>query len=63
MKITDVVQGHPETIPVFLEHGLHCVGCAAARFESIEEGAEVHGIDAGALIADLNSAIEKEKKD
>ena len=62
MQITEVVQHFPETVAVFLEHGLHCVGCAAARFESIEQGAEVHGIDAEKLVKALNRAVEKEKK-
>ncbi len=57
MPIGDVVRQHPETIEVFSKHGLHCIGCAVASFESIEEGAVAHGIDTEALIADLNTAI------
>jgi len=63
MRITEVVEKHPETVEVFMDHGLHCVGCAAARFESIEQGAEVHGIDADKLVSDLNAALKKEEKD
>ena len=55
MTIQEVVENNPETIRVFLEHGLHCVGCAVARFENIEQGAMAHGIDVEALIKDLNS--------
>ncbi len=62
MRITEVVEKHPETVEVFMDHGLHCVGCAAARFESIEQGAEVHGIDIDKLVADLNNALKKEEK-
>jgi hybrid cluster-associated redox disulfide protein len=57
MPIGDVVRAHPETIEVFSKHGLHCIGCAVAAFESIAEGASVHGIDIEALITDLNTAI------
>ncbi len=57
MPIGDVVKDHPETIEVFSKHGLHCIGCAVASFESIEEGAVAHGIDIGALITDLNKTI------
>ena len=63
MGITETVQRFPETIPVFLKHGLHCIGCAAARFESIEQGAEVHGIDAEKLVNALNKAVKKQKKE
>jgi hybrid cluster-associated redox disulfide protein len=61
MPIGDVVRSHPETVPVFMQHGLHCIGCAVAAFESIEEGANAHGIDVEALMKDLNEAAKDEK--
>jgi hybrid cluster-associated redox disulfide protein len=61
MPIGDVVRSHPETVPVFMQHGLHCIGCAVAAFESIEEGAVAHGIDVDALMRDLNEAAETEE--
>ena len=61
MTIGEVVGKYPETVGVFLKHGLHCVGCAVARFENIEQGAKAHGIDAKKLIDDLNKAVEKKK--
>ncbi len=54
MKIGDVVNRHPETIQVFLRHGLACVGCAVAQFENIQQGATAHGINVDALMKDLN---------
>ena len=57
MPIGEVVQKHPEAIPVFMEHGLMCFGCAAARFENIEQGALAHGIDVETLVQDLNAAV------
>lgn len=59
MSITEVVQKYPETVRVFLSHGLMCVGCAAARFENIEQGAMAHGIDVDALVRDLNAAVSE----
>lgn len=56
MGIGDVVRQYPNTIEVFRSHGMGCFGCAAARFENIEQGALAHGIDIDALIADLNKA-------
>ena len=58
MPIGDVVRSHPETVAIFMQHGLHCIGCAVAAFESIEEGAVAHGIDIDALIKDLNEAAK-----
>ncbi|MDY6793946.1 MAG: DUF1858 domain-containing protein [Actinomycetota bacterium] len=57
MNIQDVVERNPETIRVFLEHGLHCIGCAVARFENIEQGAMAHGIDVDSLVKDLNDKV------
>lgn len=57
MAIGTVVQDHPETVKVFLKHGLMCFGCAIARFENIEQGAAAHGINVDALMTDLNAAV------
>lgn len=57
MPIVEVVQKYPNTIPVFMRHGLGCIGCALAHFENIREGAQAHGIDVEALIEDLNGSI------
>lgn len=59
MPIGDVVRKYPDTVNVFLSHGLMCVGCAVARFENIRQGAQAHGIDADALVEDLNKAVMK----
>jgi hybrid cluster-associated redox disulfide protein len=57
MHIGEVVQTYPQTIEVFLKHGLMCFGCAIARFENIEQGAMAHGINVEALVTDLNAAV------
>ena len=57
MAIGEIVQTYPETVRVFLSHGLMCLGCAAARFENLEQGATAHGIDVEALLRDLNAAV------
>jgi hybrid cluster-associated redox disulfide protein len=54
MPIGQVIGMYPDTISVFLQHGLGCVGCAIARFENIRAGAMAHGINLEALIEDLN---------
>ena len=59
MSIDDVVTKYPETIHIFERYGLGCVGCQAALFENIEQGAEIHGIDVSALVDDLNKVVSK----
>jgi hybrid cluster-associated redox disulfide protein len=62
MAIAEIVQKYPQTVKVFLHHGLMCIGCAAARFENLEQGALAHGIEIDPLIKDLNAVAEPETK-
>ena len=57
MSIMEVVQKYPDTIEVFMNSGMGCVGCAAAHFENIEQGALAHGIDVDGLMKELNAAV------
>jgi hybrid cluster-associated redox disulfide protein len=59
MPIGEVLKKYPQTMKVFLSHGLMCVGCAIARFENIRQGAQAHGIDVEALIKDLNQVAQQ----
>ena len=59
MTFAKVLEKHPETVEVFLKHGLHCIGCPAAGAESIADGAKAHGIDVDKLIKALNKVIKK----
>ncbi len=61
MSIGEIVQKYPQTVRVFLKHGLMCIGCAAARFENLEQGAMAHGIDIVPLLEDLNAVAEPAK--
>ncbi|HID71596.1 MAG TPA: DUF1858 domain-containing protein [Thermoplasmata archaeon] len=57
MSIIEAVSSFPETVEIFMKFGLHCLGCAAASFENIEQGALAHGIDVDALMKALNEAV------
>jgi len=59
MTIASVVKKDPRTMEVFFNYGLHCVGCFAAEFDTIESGAKVHGINVEHLLHDLNEKIKK----
>lgn len=60
MSIIEVVENYPQAIEVFIRHGLGCIGCAAARYENIEAGARVHGIDPDKLVNEINEVINEE---
>jgi hybrid cluster-associated redox disulfide protein len=38
-----------------VEIGMHCLGCPAARSETLEEACQVHGQDADVLLAKINA--------
>ncbi len=56
-SIMEAVQKYPQTAAVFMEYGMGCLGCAAAHFENIGQGAAAHGIDVDALIVALNKVV------
>ena len=64
MKLGDVVQKNPEAAIVMMQHGLHCIGCHVAAFETIEEGARAHGMsdkDIAGMIRKMNETIAEKK--
>lgn len=43
--ISEIVEKYPELADYLIrEYGFHCVHCFAADFETLEEGAAVHGV-------------------
>ena len=66
MPISDILEKYPQTAPIFQKHGFHCMGCAIASFETLEQGFKGHGMsdeDVERVIAKLNAAIEESKFD
>jgi len=57
MTFFEVMKAYPQSVMVLRKHKLGCVGCMGAQNESLEQGANAHGIDADALLKDLNDAI------
>lgn len=55
--IGDILDMAPESAPLFLEIGMHCLGCPSARGESVEMACEVHGVDADELVEKINALI------
>ncbi len=58
MTIGDVLDADRETVPFFLEMGMHCLGCPASRGESIAEACAVHGVDADDLVDKINEFLK-----
>ena len=54
MSILDALQAHPQARDIFKKHGMACLSCMGAIQESIEAGADMHGIDIELLLKELN---------
>ena len=59
MKIEEVIKKYPKTLEVFDKFGFHCIGCVAASFENIEEGANAHKINVEEFVEELNKVVRK----
>ena len=55
--IGDILDIAPETAPLFMAIGMHCLGCQASRGETVEEACMVHGIEVEELLEELNKQI------
>ncbi len=59
MVIGDVVLSYPEILPLLQKIGIHCVGCYASTFESIQEGVSKHGLNPVSVCKKINQIITK----
>lgn len=59
MIISDILEQAPETVPMFKSIGMHCLGCAMASGETLEQACEVHGVNADAFLETLNEVVGK----
>ena len=55
--IGDILTIAPQTAPLFLSIGMHCLGCPASRGETVEQACMVHGVDCEDLLAKVNAVI------
>lgn len=57
--IGDILDACPQAAPIFLEIGMHCLGCPASRAETVEQACMVHGTDPDELVEKVNALLEK----
>ncbi|MFH1850008.1 MAG: DUF1858 domain-containing protein [archaeon] len=57
MLVGEIVEDYPDLVGTMLEHGMQCIGCCVATWETLEQGALGHGVDVHALVKDLNAKL------
>lgn len=56
--IGDILDIAPQTAPLFMAIGMHCLGCPSSRGETVEEACMVHGIDCDSFLVQVNKFVE-----
>ena len=57
MTIAQVLEIDPGIANIFMENGMHCLGCLMANGESIGEAALVRGVDVTNLTSRINAYL------
>ena len=56
--ISDIVENCPEARPAFQAIGMHCMGCAMASGETLEQACAAHGVDPDEFLEALREYLE-----
>ena len=57
--IGDILDVAPQTAPIFLSIGMHCLGGPSSRGETVEMACAVHGVDVDKLLEAVNAEANK----
>lgn len=57
MNLMRILTVYPEMGPLFMEYGMHCIGCVASYDESLWEACQVHGLDVFEILGEMNEYL------
>ena len=55
--LSDILENCPEAMPAFQAIGMHCMGCALASGENIEQACAAHGLDPDEFVEGLKNYL------
>ena len=58
MNIREMVMMDEGIAEILMGAGMHCLGCMMSHFDNLEQACAVHGIDADALVEQINEYLE-----
>lgn len=61
MSIGEILKMDRNTAPIFMEFGMHCLGCPHATAESLEDACAAHGANVDELVHQLNEYLTEKK--
>ena len=56
--LSDILENCPEAMPAFQAIGMHCMGCALASGENVEQACAAHGVDPDEFLEALGTYLE-----
>ena len=57
--IADILAKAPDSAPLFMSIGMHCLGCAMASGETLGQACAAHGVDADEFLTKLTEFVEQ----
>ncbi len=55
--ISEIVENCPQAMPAFQAIGMHCMGCALASGETLEQACAAHGVDPDEFLVELQAFL------
>ncbi len=56
--INEILHAYPEAMKFFNEKQMACGGCFSVKFDTLENGALMHGMEVSALISQLEQFLQ-----
>jgi hybrid cluster-associated redox disulfide protein len=56
--VDEIMREYPETIRVFLDYRMNCVGCPIGTLHTVNDSCREHGVDAGEFLGALRAAAD-----
>ena len=56
--ISEIMMNAPDCVPLFQEIGMHCMGCAMASGETVEQACAAHGVDPDEFLEALKEYLQ-----
>ena len=56
--ISEALKLNEKAGEILLARGMGCLGCPSSQMESLEQAAEIHGLDLESLLTDLNKGLD-----
>ena len=55
--ICDILENAPESMPMFQNLGMHCLGCAMSSAEALEQACIAHDVDPDVFVDELKTYL------